>query len=463
MSHHHNQQVSSPLSRPQIGQENDSSTQRKRLTRALRANGVNISKAQQQFTPELAPDHMPLPEKAYVVMAEPVTAKITYEQLEKHIWQYACGHAFPFAITKHVIQQNRHLIALSHLRTAQELFIHRNIIEAMTRWRLSPLRPRVPCIRCSNVPLGLSNEDLLSSFFSMDNEDIRIHDDTWEEIKILRYRGDTLVLQITPALWRSIRSNPKVHFQHRLAVAVEHFQVLQCFKCTGYGHTAARCDKADNTCLYCAQPHTTLGCPTRQNSQPPKCAVCIREPQHGTMPQHMATDYAKCPAAQQRQQARQNQTIYDEVTYRTLLHLWLLSQQQPESAPNPPTTTQTSTHRPAPAQPHPTTPRRKMPAIRPPPPTKQQTTPPPLKIATATTKQQTTIITAPLQHKTLKQVRSPLLLSLPPAELPLNSIFSGYGTDSATRRETDATEARDPTPPPTSPDREAASEKSNSD
>jgi hypothetical protein len=52
-------------------------------------------------------------------------------------------------------------------------------------------------------------------------------------------------------------------------------KVKQCFKCQKYGHIGTHC-KAQENCGYCAEPHSTKGCPERDRpGSEPKCPNCF--------------------------------------------------------------------------------------------------------------------------------------------------------------------------------------------
>jgi hypothetical protein len=41
------------------------------------------------------------------------------------------------------------------------------------------------------------------------------------------------------------------------------YKIKQCFNCQKYGHIEAHC-KAQENCVYCAEPHSTKGCQERE-------------------------------------------------------------------------------------------------------------------------------------------------------------------------------------------------------
>ena len=444
-------EVSSPLRRAINEPAAETTSQKRRLMRPPRDSFTDVSKAQLHYDPEVVTNAVLIPERAYSILAEPQDDSTTYEQLEEYLWDYAETQDFPFFVTRHVLQQRRHLMAVRHLRTAQELFINRNIIEVNTGWRLTPLKPRAPAIRCTNVPAGLTNDEIFAAFFAQQNEDIRMHQDALKDLQVLRYRGDTLMLQVTPDIWQQLNHSKRLFMRHRMVTVEEHFHLLQCYKCAGYGHTAARCYAEDPTCIYCARAHEFSDCRYRAQRTSPTCSNCHNDPLFANQDTHMATDHSRCPAAKQRQQARKLQTIYDEKTFRALMHLWLLAgkadQSRPTSASSP---ANRSNVRPKAVDPRQRRSPKRSPFRRP----RQSlaAAPPPAKFVPQ--RAPANDISTPKRRSPSPPKKAMPLASRAKKSAPLESIFASY------RNSASASAAGDEQDESHSPDREAQSEAS---
>ena len=125
--------------------------------------------------------------------------------------------------------------------------------------------------------------------------------------------------------------------RQRLVRAHDHHSLIQCYKCGQYGHTMPSCQKRDPTCLRCAGKHMFFDCPHGRDHSELCCTNC-HAADDGTDTSHAANDYVRCPQAQQRQTARQRQTVYDPQIYRPLLRVWWkgqFSKQQRENGRKP--------------------------------------------------------------------------------------------------------------------------------
>lgn len=75
----------------------------------------------------------------------------------------------------------------------------------------------------------------------------------------------------------------------------EDFNILQCFKCLGYGHSAKNCN-LPIACKNCAGDHHHKEC-TNQNSH--RCANCMKLDDNPRNGKHRATA-GRCPLRQER-------------------------------------------------------------------------------------------------------------------------------------------------------------------
>ena len=190
-----------------------------------------------------------------------------------------------------------------------------------TNWKLEPLRPRTPCIRLTNVPEGLNNTSFRDAFFQPNNTNIQHLSRCRDELVIHKYRGNFAHVQIPPELWQALQDVPELFMRQRLVRLQDHYPLVQCFTCGGYGHTATKCQRKDPICLSCSGKHPFSICSVRNDKEELCCINCHNDPKT-TETDHAANDYAHCPQAKQRQDSRKKQTIYDVFIYRTLMHFW---------------------------------------------------------------------------------------------------------------------------------------------
>ena len=302
---------------------NPPARQRRRLATATGRPKPTLSWLQRQYHPSPALPETVLPPHAYSYAAESIVrGEITYLQFEQKLWMFAERNNIKIAISKRTLQQQRHLIAVRHLETVQQLYIHRRQIATEIGWRLTPLRPRAPCARLANVPEGLTNVEFLEALFNVKNKELHSLLLAQDEVRILKYRGTLALLQLSPELWGAMQKQKELTMRQRLVRIEEHFPLIQCFNCCMYGHTATVCKRDRPTCLFCAGPHAFGVCTANGDKEERCCYNCYHDPQREKDTDHAANDFRACPLAHQRQEARRRQTIYDAPTYRALLHIW---------------------------------------------------------------------------------------------------------------------------------------------
>ncbi|KAL7294839.1 hypothetical protein TKK_0011767 [Trichogramma kaykai] len=91
-----------------------------------------------------------------------------------------------------------------------------------------------------------------------------------------------------PTLRRQLLSRQRISIQWLVCRVEDHVSVTECFKCSGFGHIAAKCPKSA-CCSHCAGGHLTEERESRENL---KCINCT-EAGHASHA-HSARDRAKC-------------------------------------------------------------------------------------------------------------------------------------------------------------------------
>ena len=300
-----------------------SSNNPRRRPKEARVNDQpKVSLLQLQYRPTPAPPGVILPPQAYAI-AVLQKSETSFTEFEQKLWHTCNRLQIKVAIGRRTVQRFRHLLAIRHLDSVQQLYIHRHVIMSETGWEMQFLRPRTPCVRLTNVPENLSNEELLTALLGPQNPALHRWVDCRDEIVIMKYRNSLALLQIPPELWHAFDDEPEVTMRHRLISVDPHYPLTQCYNCAQHGHTAANCQQKPPTCLFCGHSHTFPNCPHKKSREKYVCIHCQGESVRPGIPRHAANDYKVCPEAQHRQEARKRQTIYDATTYRALLHIWL--------------------------------------------------------------------------------------------------------------------------------------------
>lgn len=99
-----------------------------------------------------------------------------------------------------------------------------------------------------------------------------------------------------------------IKFGHRYLEVRPYFpQVIQCFKCQGFGHRADDCISKDETCVKCSEKHMTKDCKKDIEKHELKCSNCKGN--------HVAS-YRGCRVAKEAQEIQVIKTL-DKVPYST--------------------------------------------------------------------------------------------------------------------------------------------------
>jgi hypothetical protein len=89
--------------------------------------------------------------------------------------------------------------------------------------------------------------------------------------------------------------------QERISIGFQRVRVedscplMQCFKCMGYGHSAARCTESKDRCLHCAGDHKSFECTKKEQKEEFRCWNCVKMAKGKTeATKHRAND-RECP------------------------------------------------------------------------------------------------------------------------------------------------------------------------
>ena len=143
---------------------------------------------QRQYHPEPASSTAVLPTHAYNLAVTPHKFNESYTEFEQKLWLYCDRAGIHLAISRRTVQQRRHLLAIRHLAAVEKIYIQRHEISQQSGWSIAPLRPRSPSIRLTNVPVNLSNDELLTDLFHVRNTQLSSLRLARDEVIILKYR-----------------------------------------------------------------------------------------------------------------------------------------------------------------------------------------------------------------------------------------------------------------------------------
>ena len=148
-----------------------------------------------------------------------------------------------------------------------------------------------PRILINNVPSDVVDDDILNCIIEQN-----LPEATAEDFKLIyvypvrdNKKGRSCVVELSPALRASLMRNSTVNIRWSRCRISDHVSVLQCFKCSKFGHVAKKCPNKEK-CAKCAAEHLTSTCVVKDNFS---CSNCSDAKFSST--NHTAYDKAKCP------------------------------------------------------------------------------------------------------------------------------------------------------------------------
>ncbi|XP_023243885.1 uncharacterized protein LOC111641866 [Centruroides sculpturatus] len=122
-------------------------------------------------------------------------------------------------------------------------------------------RPRMLVI---DVPCDVEGEELTKLIYSL-NADLIYNDmgvtyeQFCEEFKLLYKVGKkreylvNWVIEVSPLLRQSLSVNGRIYIEYRSCLVRDYVEVLRCYKCQLFGHTARFCRQDQDTCFRCGK------------------------------------------------------------------------------------------------------------------------------------------------------------------------------------------------------------------
>lgn len=103
-----------------------------------------------------------------------------------------------------------------------------------------------------------------------------------------------VIISCSRSICESLVSMGTIMYEGTTCRLFPYYDILQCFNCQDYGHSAANC-KGKLACRTCAGNHCASQC--NRNTRHPSCVNCARiNPQDH--PQHHRSTYDACPQRQ---------------------------------------------------------------------------------------------------------------------------------------------------------------------
>lgn len=116
-----------------------------------------------------------------------------------------------------------------------------------------------------------------------------------------------VVLRVSPPLWRRLVEAAVVHIDLQRVRVEDHSPLTQCSLCLGYGHTRRQCQRTEEKCSRCVEPHTRENCPKLKSGGDPKCCNCAAAKRQNIDHGAFSTD---CPIRQRYERMSREMTNY---------------------------------------------------------------------------------------------------------------------------------------------------------
>lgn len=176
-------------------------------------------------------------------------------------------------------------------------------LESSTEIRAEPSRKLKPMIILKGVTKQTPTDEL-TKLIIQQNPEIGLMRPSTEDLQYRferRNKNDKLynaVILTSPPIWRKIIELGRLNVDHQKVHAEEFVPLLQCYKCSQFGHLKKHCTREETLCTHCGiESHTFETCPSKNNKEDASCGNCSnRDKRLNTTSntKHSATSN-KCP------------------------------------------------------------------------------------------------------------------------------------------------------------------------
>lgn len=170
-----------------------------------------------------------------------------------------------------------------------------------------PDRKYKPRLIVHDIPVELEKEQIAGSIIEQ-NLSSAVRDDL--SVVYLypagRKKFRSCVIEVSPSTRESLLGRGKVCIDWRMCRIDDHISILQCFKCSSFGHVQSACVNK-TCCSRCAGEHLSRDCSAGNNY---KCGNCLAAGHTGVS--HSASDETKCPILRRRIELKISTIDYEE-------------------------------------------------------------------------------------------------------------------------------------------------------
>jgi hypothetical protein len=184
--------------------------------------------------------------------------------------------------------------------TRQDASKMRTAIPLMTKGVLTAHEGRrlKPAVILKGVEKDIKPEEVAEMILQQNDTIFEAAKNT--EIKVLRTsqnRNNNLknvIVSVSPDVRTAMLLQGRVCIGFQRVFVEDSCPLLQCFKCMGFGHTAARCVEKKDRCLHCAGEHKSLACTKKEIPAEHRCWNCHKMAKGRTVDAHRANSKT-CP------------------------------------------------------------------------------------------------------------------------------------------------------------------------
>jgi hypothetical protein len=176
-------------------------------------------------------------------------------------------------------------------------------LQAVASLRAEAGRQRRPLLILKGISKDIPKEQILDIVKEQNQEvalALKSNDDLKQKFVRKNRRDDliNLVIEVSPEVRVAMLKKERLNIEYQRVHVAEFSAFPQCYKCLEFGHTQAKCEKAER-CSYCAlSGHSYKDCALKDDKAMMRCHNCHSDNiknNRGLKTDHTATSVKVCP------------------------------------------------------------------------------------------------------------------------------------------------------------------------